>query len=192
MYDATTLQAMPAVDYQGGRHDIQSGDLLFASGDFWLSKLIRKATGSMWSHVAIIYRIPPPTDRVLVLESVEVYGVRLAPLSLYLENYWRGRPYPGSVYIARCNQEVPVDHKQMFRVGFDLLTRQYGYLDLLRMEMRILFGKRFINRRDEYVCSELVDACFRRGGVAFEQNDQFISPEDIARDSKVQFVHRLL
>ncbi len=197
MYTQNELQQLPrrtADEYRTlVRPALRSGDLLFASGSFFFSKLIKRASHSTWSHVAIIYRIPPPTDRVLVLESIEVHGVRLAPLSKYLDNYLNSAPYPGSVYIARYGEGISEDRfQQMLRLGCDLLTARYGYVDMASMTLSLLFGRRFMQRRDQYVCSELVEACFKRAGLTVKKTHPLISPEDFAQEPVVRFLHRLL
>ena len=75
------LKALPVDSYQQRRAKLRSGDLLFASGDYTVSKAIRKMTDSPWSHVGVVFWLKS-IQRVLLLESVESIGVRFAPLSL--------------------------------------------------------------------------------------------------------------
>ena len=90
-----------AVDYDQFRPRIQSGDLLLCSGSGWLSRIIQKSTGSIWSHVGFVMRLDA-IDRVMVLESVESIGVRTVPLRKYLLDYDnQNHPYPGGIVIAR-------------------------------------------------------------------------------------------
>src|SRR4051812_3592688 len=42
------IKALPAMPYQDLRDDLQSGDLLFASGDYLISRTIQQFTGSPW------------------------------------------------------------------------------------------------------------------------------------------------
>ncbi len=194
MYVREELMNWPVENYQDKvRPILRSGDLLFASGNFVFSNIIKWASKSMWSHVGIVFALPNQYDRVLVLESVEVYGVRLAPLSKYLTDYWRNRPYRGSVYVARYAQDFPQPEViKALQKGVDLLTRRYGYLDLLRISQRMFLGTRFFDRKHEFICSELVETCFQEANVAFSKKDDFLSPEDIAADKNVNFLHRIL
>ena len=88
-------------NYSGYRDQIQNGDLLLCSGSSRFSRMIQRATGSIWSHVGFVMRLDT-IDRVMVLESVESQGVRTVPLRKYLEDYDNeGNSYPGGLVIAR-------------------------------------------------------------------------------------------
>ena len=172
---------------------LRTGDLVFCSGSYFLSGLIQRLTRSVWSHVGIIYN-DADLQRVFVLESEIVIGVRLAPLSKYLRDYhgWN-RPYRGQIVVARVQPDVDAQRiKLAISFGMDELTKPFDNFEMLRIAMRILFrlGRR---RRDrKYICSELVYDCFRRAGVNFKLRDNFVSPDDIWNDATVQWHHRIL
>lgn len=89
------------MDYRECRkEEISNGDLLFCGGNYWFSKVIRYLSGkSKASHVGIIYWW---NGRLMLLESVEGKGVRIVPVSQYLENYNNThKPYDGRVYLGR-------------------------------------------------------------------------------------------
>ena len=89
------------VDYAAFRHKIRNGEVLLCSGKAVFSKLIQRATGSIWSHVGFVMRMDS-IDRVMVLESVESIGVRTVPLSTYLRDYdSEGHPYKGRMVLLR-------------------------------------------------------------------------------------------
>ncbi len=48
---AKTFPAKRAVNYWQFRKNIRSGDVLLCSGSGWFSKMIQRATKSLWSHV---------------------------------------------------------------------------------------------------------------------------------------------
>lgn len=124
-YSEKGLLKMPKMDYKTVRGNLKSGDLFFASGNYFVSKLIEDATDSMWSHVGVIFRVEE-IDRVLLLESVEDAGVRFAPLSKYLDDYEDDEAYDGKIYIARYEQDIPEeDIKKMAVAGCDRLARPY-------------------------------------------------------------------
>ena len=89
--ESKDIKALPVLPYAALRTKLKSGDILFASGDYLVSKAIQKMTGSPWSHVGIVFRLDS-IDRMLLLESVEDMGVRFAPLSKYLDDYEDGKP----------------------------------------------------------------------------------------------------
>ena len=62
-------ERLPLQSYSTVRPDLKSGDLLFASGNYTISQLIRRFTKSAWSHVGIVFKIDA-IGRVLLLESV--------------------------------------------------------------------------------------------------------------------------
>ncbi len=81
--DSADINALPVLSYANLRTKLKSGDLLFASGDYLVSKAIQKVTGSPWSQVGIAFCLDS-INRILLLESVEDMGARFAPLSKYL------------------------------------------------------------------------------------------------------------
>jgi cell wall-associated NlpC family hydrolase len=187
------IQRLPRVPYEQVRDVLQTGDLVFCSGSYLFSRAIQRFTQSVWSHVGIVYR-DEQLQRVFVLESETGIGVRLAPLSKYLRDYHgRRRPYRGQIVVARVS--ATLDHEALRRLvssGMDELTKPYDNLEILRIALRILLriGRRTHDRK--YICSELVDLCFRQVGVRFHLRDNFISPIDIWLDPAVQPTHRIL
>lgn len=184
------LTQIPPRKYKIIRNELQTGDLIFCSGNYFFSKLIQKFTKSVWSHVGIIYK-DENLDRILVLESEKLYGVRLAPLSKYVKDYHgKNKPYKGKVIIARVN--TTTDYKQAISFGMDELTKPYDNVEVIRIAIRILFG---ITRREtnrNYICSELVQECFKKENIFFKDNDTKISPDDIWKDERVNMLYRLV
>lgn len=186
------IDSLPIVSYQELRSKLQSGDLFFTSGNYLLSKAIQKVTNSPWSHVGIVCRIDK-IERVLLLESVEDMGVRFTPLSKYLEAYENGTPYQGRIVIARCNDLNPKAAESILRFGIDELTQPYDKDEIAKILARITLGigKAEIDR--EYICSELVHACFSKAGKDFHYNPKgFISPNDIWIDKSISLLGRIL
>jgi hypothetical protein len=187
------MKQLPVVPYDQVRGVLRTGDLLFCSGSYFFSHLIQRFTRSVWSHVGIIYR-DERLQRVFVLESETGIGVRLAPLSKYLRDYHgRRRPYRGQVVAARVT--TPLDDAALSRVisaGMDELTKPYDNWEILRIALRILLrvSRRAHDRK--YICSELVELCYRQAGVRFKLQDNFVSPIDIWLDPAVERTHRLL
>jgi hypothetical protein len=186
------IRSLPVVDPSRLRARLRSGDLLFAAGDYLISKAIQQATGSPWSHVAIVWRMPG-IEEILLLESVEDMGVRFAPLSRYLDDYERGRPYRGQIVIARCDGLDARGTQRLGSFGVEELTRPYDRDEIGKIVARIALGR---GRRDadrEYICSELVFECFARAGKTFSYDRRgFISPHDIWVDEEVSRVARIL
>ncbi len=187
------IKRLPVTRYETLRADLRTGDLVFCSGSYFFSGLIQRFTRSVWSHVGIVYK-DDHLQRVFVLESETAIGVRLAPVSKYLRDYHgRNRPYRGNIVVARVLPAIDAEGiKRAVSFGMDELTKPYDNFEILRIALRILFriGRRTRDRK--YICSELVEECFRKAGVSFKLSDNFISPDDIWKDKAVQWQHRIL
>jgi cell wall-associated NlpC family hydrolase len=187
------IKCLPVVPYDAVRAGLRSGDIVFCSGSYLFSGLIQRFTGSVWSHVGVVYR-DEALQRVFVLESETGVGVRLAPLSKYLRDYHgRNRPYRGQIVVGRIAPGL--DDEQVRRgvsFGMDLLTKPYDNSEILRIALRILFriGRHTHDRK--FICSELVDECFKAAGVKFKRPDNYISPDDIWRNPCVSLYERVL
>lgn len=187
------IKRLPVQPYEAVRDDLRSGDLIFCSGSYVFSGLIQRFTGSVWSHVGVIYR-DEALQRVFVLESETGIGVRLAPLSKYLRDYHgRNKPYRGQIVIGRiagCLDDQQV--RSAISYGMDLLTKPYDNSEILRIAMRILFriGRRTRDRK--FICSELVDECFHSAGVKFTRPDNYVSPDNIWCNDCVSMHTRVL
>ncbi|OKL36839.1 YiiX/YebB-like N1pC/P60 family cysteine hydrolase [Domibacillus mangrovi] len=184
------FQGIYQLHYEEAMGKIQTGDLLFCSGSYLVSELIKKASNSFMSHVAFLFEW---YDRVLVFESVESMGVRIVPLLHYMTNYKNtGKKYNGGLFIAR--HEKLIDSyfdqtllKNMIRTGIDSLNRNYDQTEIIRILTRIKLGVgKHKEDNYEYICSEFVDYCFQQIGVRFPRTmEGFIYPEHIAADSNV-------
>ena len=191
--DKSAIKALQVEAYDAAREGLRSGDLVFCSGSYFFSGLIQKFTRSVWSHVGVVYR-DDNLQRIFVLESETMIGVRLVPMSKYLRDYHgRNRPYKGQIVIGRVAPDLDASRvRQAISFGMDELTKPYDNFEILRIALRILFrvGRRTRDRK--YICSELVYDCFRKAGVSFKLGDKFVSPDDIWRDPSVQVSRRLL
>jgi hypothetical protein len=187
------IKNLEKVPYEKIRPFLKTGQIVFCSGSYLFSGAIQKLTNSVWSHVAIIYK-DEELGRVLVLEAEPYIGIRLIPLSKYLNDYkGKRRPYKGQIVITEFSGELAENsHRNIIGFGLDELTRPYDNWEIFRIMMRILLkvGKREKNRN--YICSELVRDCFKRGGYLFKMKDSYISPQEIWEDNHVQLKYRVL
>lgn len=187
------IAQMPPRKYKAIRDELQTGDIVFCSGNYLFSKLIRRFTKSVWSHVGIIYN-DDSLGRVLILESEKAYGVRLAPLSKYVKDYHgKNKPYKGMVVIARVSPALEkAKLNKAISFGLDELTKPYDNWEVLRVAIRTVLGIGKKEKNREYICSELVQACFHQIGIEFKDNDTKISPNDIWLDERVSLLFRIL
>ena len=87
------------------------------------------------------------------------------------------------IVVGRLQPTLTTDQvRQGVSFGMDLLTKPYDNSEILRIAMRIAFrvGRRTRDRK--FICSELVDECFRAAGIRFARPDNYVSPQDIWRD----------
>jgi Permuted papain-like amidase enzyme, YaeF/YiiX, C92 family len=184
------LRSLPIEDYRTYREQLQTGDLIFFSGNLIASKLISMGTKSAFSHIGMVVRLDE-IDRVFLVEAVET-GVRFAPLSKYVgKNNRKG--YFGAMAAARIDG-VTEEHKlAMAREAGDLLTQPYGFLNVFLFTCYVWFGFVFKRVRGQYMCSELVEACMRRAKLKplSHEPGRHISPENIWRDARVSLMARL-
>jgi hypothetical protein len=186
------IKELPVIPYEKIRPYLNTGHIFFSSGSYLFSGIIQKLTKSAWSHVAIVYR-DDKLGRVMILEAEPRIGIRLIPLSNYIRNYKRGRPYKGQIVLARLNFELEEDKlNRGISFGLDELTKPYDNWEIIRIMSRILFsvGKREKNKN--YICSELVRDAFAKAGVIFKFKDTYISPQEIWTDPRVEMKYRIL
>ncbi len=190
--DEQKALACDVVDYDNFRTEINHGDILLCSGTSFISELIKKATGSIWSHVGIVLKIEA-IDRIVVVESVESVGVRTIALSSYCKDYnGTGEAYPGGIMIAR-HAAFPADQQfihAMAAFGVDLFGYPYDKQEIARIATRIATGGLFGSERTPddkvYICSEFVEAMLARVGIVCARNALgFVAPSDIAADPQV-------
>ncbi|WP_309606491.1 YiiX/YebB-like N1pC/P60 family cysteine hydrolase [Phenylobacterium sp.] len=194
-----TLRPQP---YAAIRAAVRDGDILLCSATDMFSRLIRWATKSPWSHVAIAFRMDD-IDRVMVLECVEKLGVRAVPLSSFIARTSNGtEPYPGKILLARHRgmgakaRRKPM--KKMAGFAFDRLGDRFSHVETLRIALRIVLG-RFRKRlhpslgpRNEFICSEYLARCFEAVGVKIPWDGLgFIAPADFASDPRVDAVAQI-
>jgi len=187
------LQALPIVPYEEIRDKLKTGYLFFSSGSYMFSHIIQKLTGSVWSHVAIIYK-DEELKRVLVLEAEPYVGIRLAPLSKYLRDYQgKKKPYKGQIVISKLNFDLEKERlNRGISFGLDELTRPYDNWEIMRIMTRILLKMGKTERNRNYICSELVRDAYAKSGVLFKMNNKYISPQEIWKDDRVEMMYRLL
>ena len=188
------LQTLPVFDADAVQQQIRDGDLLLCSGTHIFSRLIRWATKSPWSHVAIAMRADP-LGRVMVLESVERIGVRTIPFHTFVFGVGGKHPYPGRIVLARHARLTAASRETLRRVaqfGVDQLGDPFAPGEVLKIGARVIVGSlnqkmpRAMKARDEYICSEFVAMCFEEAHVRIPWDGRgFIAPCDFAADPDV-------
>ena len=189
--DSQWIDRQQPIDYDRLRPQLRTGDLMFASGNHWMSRIIRRGTGSPWSHVGLVVRVPH-LDRVLLLEAVEDMGVRFAPLRKYLYDYGNGKPYDGRIVLARHHWVDERSASSLVNHGVDELTRPYDLSEAFKIVLRAWFGWTRHEGNRAYICSELVEYCFARAGYQFTWSmKNYITPAEVWADPYVECLARV-
>jgi hypothetical protein len=196
------LESLTPQPYARARRCVRDGDLLLCSADDRPSRLIRWATRSRWSHIAIAFRIEE-IDRVIVLESVEKYGVRAVPLSSFISRTSSGTtPYPGRILLARhdglTTGRATDSLRSLAGFAFDRLGDRFAKAEVFKIFLRILLGRfdvrlpNSLGPDDEFICSEYVARCYAAMGVEIRWDGLgFIAPGDFALDPALRPVAQI-
>lgn len=199
----SVLQDLAPRPYSVLRPQIRDGDLMLCSAHDLGSRAIRWATQSVWSHVAIAFRLEA-LDRVLILEAVQTIGVRAVPLSDFIARTSSGtHPYPGKIIIARHRD---LDHAadgrgvmlRMQAFAFDHLGAKFSNTENVKIALRIALGRFALRLPDRlapneaYICSEYVAGCYESVGLSIQWDGRgFMAPSNIANDPRVEAVAQI-
>ncbi len=189
---------MPAGAYDAARPLIRNGDIALFSGQEGMSKMIEHFTDSVFCHVGFIWRMDD-IDRIMLLESVEVVGVRMLPLSAKINGGLSGKPYNGKMLVARHDDFPPPGDNfnkafgEMTKVAIDRLGCPYNAEEIGLIAANIAAGLAgihmpdFLKPENAYICSEYADICYRALGIQIARKQaDFIAPADFANDPKVK------
>jgi hypothetical protein len=193
--DGAIFRQGAGMPYQEARSLIRNGDILLGHGRAPFSRAIQAATGSPWSHVGFIWRLEE-IDRIMVLESVESFGVRAISLNTKINGGSTGKPYNGHLVIARHEDfDTHVDAAAMSRMtafAVDRLGCPYAPWEVMGIGMRILIGALRLRTfgppkpNSAYVCAEYAHECYQQIGVHIPWDHRgFIAPVDFASNAKV-------
>ena len=199
----SVLGDLAPLPYHILRPQIRDGDLMLCSAHDLGARAISWATRSIWSHVAIAFRLDE-LDRVLILEAVPKIGVRAVPLSDFIARTSSGtHPYPGRIVIARHRE---IDRAadgvglmtRMQEFAFDRLGAKFSNTENVKIALRIALGRLALRMPprlapdDEYICSEYVAGCYESVGLRIHWDGRgFIAPANIADDPQVEAVAQI-
>ncbi|MEO8811410.1 MAG: hypothetical protein ABI376_00670 [Caulobacteraceae bacterium] len=193
------LDTMPEEDLSVVAPGVRDGDILLCAAHDPFSRLIGWSTKSPWTHVAIAWRWPP-LNRIVAFECVQHIGVHAVGLERFISQTSSGsHPYPGKIALARHAAMPRGDAlKPMADFAVDAMGDRFSPGEILKIATRIAVGRlhrrmpRALGAKDEFICSEFVDRCFRAVGVEIPWDGRgFIAPADIALDPKVEAVAQI-
>ena len=145
--------------------------LLFCSGRYPASWIVRIITRSPWSHVALVTTLAGVD---VVLEAREGYGVRMAPLALYRTGY---RGTVEQVEVAGVDEAAAV------RWAVQRLGDPYDWDELLWIAIRMVCKTGTRLPEDAWICSEFVRDALAVGGLRMRTGPgDYVTPGDLYRD----------
>ncbi len=186
---------MEKVRFEDIRQSLQTGDLIFFSGEYAFSKVIEFIEDSPWSHVGMVIRLPGD-DNLYLFESTslvnledELYhdrikGPKVVDLYDRLSSYGKELvPYKQCDFgVRKANFERTEEtHTHLFTYIHD--THGIPTPDEWEMCKEVIEGK-ILNKADDNTfifCSELVAETYMAMGVL--NNDHpgnFYTPKDMA------------
>ena len=203
--DNDILETMKAEPLEAVVRRIRDGDILLCSCDEPFSKLIRWATKSPWSHIALAYRWQG-IGRVMVFEAVQKIGVRTVPLSTFISQGATGKkPFPGKILLARHDDYAEkggasgsAAMKRLADFAVDRFGDPFAAGEILKIGMRVAFGRlgrkmpEALGPDDEFICSEYVAKCYEAVGIKVDWDGRgFIAPSTFAGDPKMRAIAQI-
>lgn len=178
-------------DYASLRGMIDTGDLILFSGKGLASAIIRWFTGSRWSHIGMVVKLPE-SDTVLLFESTTLSkvkdlasgklrrGVQLVSLSDRLMAY-DGKF--GVVFLAAKRTPEMIAALSEFRAEMRDKPYEKSFLSLAKSAYDGRLGKNSGDLTSVF-CSELVAEAYKRMGIFSEDSvsDEY-TPADFDIDS---------
>lgn len=157
--------------YREVRATFREGDLLAFRGRSAISAMIRAVTGSVYSHVGLVYLIE---ERRYCLEAV-AKGVSLGLMSEVAKRYEGGIDY------FEINAPHAVRHKATL-FALEQLGRLFDFRGLVRFFVFLTLRIRARARRDQrWFCAELVAEAYRRQGFELARTPScYAAPKDLA------------
>jgi hypothetical protein len=203
--ESDILTTMKAEPLEAVARRIRDGDILLCSCDEPFSKLIRWATKSPWSHIALAYRWQG-VGRVMVFEAVQKIGVRTVPLSSFISRGATGKkPFPGKILLARHADYADkggghgsAAMKRLADFAVDRFGDPFAPGEILKIGLRVALGRlhrtmpKMMGPDDEFICSEYVAKCYEAVGITIDWDGRgFIAPADFANDPKVRAIAQI-
>lgn len=166
--------------YREVRATFREGDLLAFRGRSPVSAVIRAVTGSVYSHVGLVYLIE---ERRYCLEAVGK-GVSLGLMSEVAKRYAGGIDY------FAIDAPDAVRHAATL-FALEQLGKPFDFVGLVRFFLLLSLRIRSRARADQrWFCAELVAAAYRRQGIELARTPAcYSAPRDLARSARARFVY---
>jgi hypothetical protein len=195
--------------YLNNRDKIKAGDIIAFGGNWWISNIVKWATGGPVSHVGIVLETkvvlgdnPQPGRIVQLIESTSLNGFNGVTINRLSE---RLKVYDGEAWWLPLSDEVRTkfdektffdfmlhqegkryDFAQVIQAGIDIpgwlisLSKRWPQLFNFLSDLAGIFQNK--EDLDRYFCSELAGAGLKIAGVLRDNtNVSELSPMDLVR-----------
>jgi hypothetical protein len=179
-----TGSASLEVTYRDFRREAKDGDVVLFQGTGLLSRIIRKGSGSDYSHAGMVAWWG---KRLVLLQSTG-RGVETLPMSRAVRDY----AGPVDWFQVRPELEPQLDRARLLSLAVCMQGIPYGTRGLLVLACRMLLERlRIRSYRNEpdmtgrpraLFCSQYIAACYERAGLDLDRETphHFTSPADLA------------
>lgn len=201
-------------ELENALRQLKVGDIILVHTRRRLSEWIRKATGSYWSHTALVFDVPQNFglghDHIII-EADDLEGVQIHRLSTYLNE-----PERYTLGIKRM-KNITDEERERFRGFFlDVVDTPYDTArlgaffvlvavnKLLKRDLTGFFARKKVNA-DRFICTTFAQRAYylavppeKRKDVLFRGNDpevglleqmEVIAPRDIAVSPATEWLY---
>lgn len=182
--------AMIKADYKDVRNRMRPGDIIAFGSESVVSDIIRWATKSTVSHVAVVLQSKMVIDNVIqdgffnqVIEA-NLNGVTTNRLSNYANSF------DGDLWWLPLSDEIrkKLDIQKFFNFLLDQTDKKYDITQAVKaaldsMDKTPVLNNLTLNQEDfsKFFCSELAAAAFEKGGIIKSLNASEVTPIDLCR-----------
>lgn len=162
-------QSLNAFPYARVRDQLKTGDLVLFSGRTIAARVVRACTGSRWSHIGLVVRLPEFANTPLLWEATRASkvadihrgqffdGVQLVPLDDKVASY------PGEIAVRRL---IGVDSNRERRERIETLIEEWSakpYRNLVFKNLKAwVSGHEAVHISRGGFCSELVAEVYKQ------------------------------
>ena len=183
---------------------LQVADIILSREKSWLSRAIRDATGSYWSHVSIVFSVPDKHFNNILVISAERTGIEIHRIQKYTKDFdffdlgvkripdLSAKTREMVLSYVLNNVDLPYDYGRLFGLFIDYLgTRFLG---------RKIFHP--ICNESAFICSAFIQKAFysvlpenKKDSVVFKDKNinkfflEEVTPADIARSKKCDWLY---
>ena len=142
---------------------LQQFDLLFYKGDGFVSKIVRRLSGSKYSHVSVYIG----NGRVAEIDWKYKLSIKQCEYNEKNVDVYRYKKD-----ICFCQRHL------MLKFLYDSINSKYDFLEVIDLLIYKFTGIKIRNDEDKYICSSWVNCLFEAGDITLCE-DELLFPEDL-------------